>query len=209
MTTEFAPQDADTVRCNNCGTSLAPDQRYCVNCGERRGSTRFSSAMFAVAEAPAAAPSAPPRGSGPSRLFSGSGFTLVAFVATLLVAVGLGVLIGHDSSSNSSAPRAVASQPPVNVTVNGGGSGVAGTSGSTSSSSTGSATKSSGKTFKIKKVTAKVAAKAAAKGTAAANKTLGGGGTKLAPPTAKTGSKCSSGAGCAGGKFTGNFFGGG
>jgi cytoskeletal protein RodZ len=209
MTTEFAPQDPDpTVRCNNCGTSLAPDQRYCVNCGERRGSTRFSSAMFAAADAPAPAPSAPTRSGGPSRLFSGSGFTLVAFVATLLVAVGLGVLIGHDSSTNT-PQRVAASQPPVNVTVNGGGSGAAGTSASTGSGSTSSATKSKSGKVKTKKVTAKVAAKAAAKGTAAANKSLGGGGSNLAPPTAKTGSKCSKGAGCSGGKFTGNFFGGG
>ncbi|MFZ0388585.1 MAG: zinc-ribbon domain-containing protein, partial [Solirubrobacteraceae bacterium] len=28
-------------RCVNCGAPLSSDQRYCINCGERRGAARF------------------------------------------------------------------------------------------------------------------------------------------------------------------------
>ena len=111
-------------RCPNCQAPLAPDQRYCVNCGERRGRPRFSYDTLVAQTAPAAAaePPIPPR-----RTRFSPGSTLVAGVATLLIALGVGVLIGHDS--NSTATRA--SAPP--VTILGGGTGTGAATGSTSS----------------------------------------------------------------------------
>ena len=40
-----APATASEDRCGNCGTPLAHDQRYCVECGERRGQSRFPTAQ--------------------------------------------------------------------------------------------------------------------------------------------------------------------
>jgi hypothetical protein len=203
-------------RCTNCHSQLAPDQRYCVNCGERRGRARFDVAALAR---PALAASAATESAGSPfdrgrRFRVTNGTTLVAFVATLLVAVGLGVLIGHDSSSPAGAPVAASTQP-VNVTVNGGGSSVGATSAggtsSTSSASSGS-TAGSGGTGSAKSSAKSPAPPSAAtqqKASVATNKALGGGNTKLAGSTVKQGGKCSGGAGCQGGKFTGNFFGGG
>lgn len=189
-------------RCNNCHAPLAPDQRYCVNCGERRGRARFSAATLdgPGPTAGAADAQAAPEPRGPR---FGSSATLVAFVATLLVAVGLGVLIGHDSANTAPRTTPVASQP--NIIVNGGGS--AGTGASSSGTSATSGTSSHSKTPKASKAAAKTSAKVVAKASSAAGKVLGGGASKLAPSTVKQGGACTSGAGCQGGKFTGNFFG--
>lgn len=182
-------------RCTNCQAPLASDQRYCVNCGQRRGRQRF--AVDALATPAAAAPSeyTPPRRSRAS-----SGTTLVAGVATLLIAMGVGVLIGHDS--NSSPTRAGA---PVQVVTVGGGGGTGAATGSgsaaTASGPTGKASKTKLKPTKVH-LTPKVTHAAAA----AAQKVLGGGAPKN--PTIQDGQSCSAGtAGCQGGKFTGNFFG--
>jgi hypothetical protein len=197
---------ASSDRCTNCGAQLAPDQHYCVVCGERRGRARFAGAMFgpqAVAQsapAPAAAAGSAQRG---GRLPSSA--TLIAGVATLLVAMGLGILIGHDSSTN----RTIAPQPKVNVTVNGGGGGGAGSStGASTTASSRSTSKSSSKAAKSSTAAPKVSAAQQQKSQAAASKVLGASSAKTAPPTVQPGQKCTHGAGCQGGKFTGNFFGG-
>jgi hypothetical protein len=174
--------------CMSCGVSLASDQRYCVNCGERRGQARFSVATMAVQ--PAAAPVAQAR---PRRM--GSGTTLIAGVATLLLAMGVGVLIGQ--SGNNGSTRAAATTPPViNVNAGGGGSSATASKPAASTASTGSL-----KSPTVH-ITKKVAAAAAA---AAANVT---GGSAPVNPTVTVGQGCSANtAGCQGGKFTGNFFG--
>src|SRR5947209_1507242 len=46
-------------RCTNCQKPLAADQRYCVNCGQRRGKPRFSFESLAAQAAPGQAP--PPK----------------------------------------------------------------------------------------------------------------------------------------------------
>lgn len=181
-------------RCANCQAPLASDQRYCVNCGERRGRSRFAADSFHQAPPPAPPPVAPPR-----RPRASSGATLVAGVATLLVALGVGVLIGHDSGN--STPKTVAASAPQIITVGGGG----GSGSGSASSSQSKGKKSKSKPAKVVHVTKKVAAKA----TAAATKVLGGS-KALAPATVQPGGACSNGqAGCQNGKFTGNFFGGG
>src|ERR1700760_754947 len=94
-------------RCAACGTQLATDQKYCVNCGERRGKARFPVGTAAVTPA-AAAPPPPPRTTRKQRLSSST--ALVAGVGTLLLAMGVGVLIGHTnngSSKNASAPQVI------------------------------------------------------------------------------------------------------
>lgn len=210
MTTDSiraADEDAPTTelltgvvgdRCANCQTPLAADQRYCVSCGERRGRARFSYDTLAAAQSPApgADPPVPPR-----RTRFSSGSTLVAGVATLLIALGVGVLIGHDS--NSTPVRAAAPQV---ITV-GGGAGT-GASAGTSSGLTGS-TASKGKGGKLKVTHVTITAKTAKAATAAASKVLGSSNNLSQNATQTVGGACSGGAGCQNGKFTGNFFPGG
>lgn len=188
------PTGASEDRCGACGAPLVHDQRYCVECGERRGQSRFP-----VTQPPApvakrrtrAAPAArPPRMS--------SGTTLVAGIGVLLLAIGLGVLIGRVGTKTTTT-QAAATTPQV-ITVQGGGGG------STPTTTTSSTTT----TPKSKKAKAAVTTKAPSqavqkKATQAAGKVLGNS-AHLAPPTVTNGQTCT-GAGCQGGKFTGNFFG--
>ena len=197
-------------RCVNCGAPLASDQRYCVNCGERRGKPRFE---VADGSPPAAEYTAVTTTTGPpppQRTRTSTGLNLIAGVATLLLAVGVGVLIGHNgagSARNASAP----SRQVIKV---GGGSGNGATTAANSggSSSGGGGTKSHhAATSKAGKAHAAAATKAppkvVQKAGAAASKVTGGS-AKVANPTVTQGASCSSGqAGCQNGKFTGNNFG--
>jgi hypothetical protein len=204
------PGTASGDRCSNCAAPLAHDQRYCIQCGERRGQSTF----------PQAQPSAEPR---PSRARTAqarhqprmsSGATLVAGVGVLLLAIGLGVLIGHSGKTPAASKGAAA---PEVITVQGGAGSGAG-SGATAAASTAPTSTPTVAASHVKGVTkkAQVKEKAAAastkvqkQATQAAGKVLGSS-NNLPPPTSHTGSRCTNGqAGCQGGKFTGNFFGGG
>lgn len=195
-------------RCATCHTPLASDQRYCVNCGERRGKARFSFATLAAQAAPAPAPAPAPQ---PRHRVS-AGTTLVAGVATLLLALGLGFLMGHLTDKNSGQPvRAAAATPQViKIDAGGGGGGSGTTAGSGAGTGAGTTAGKKGSNaganqFKAPKV--KVTQKVAQQATQAANKVLGSGANNLAPATTQVGQSCSHGAGCQGGKFTGQFFG--
>src|SRR5215831_8576095 len=50
-------------RCAVCGAPLAPDQRYCLQCGERRGQARFTAAPVATPGRTAPAAESAPRSS--------------------------------------------------------------------------------------------------------------------------------------------------
>lgn len=183
-------------RCPNCERPLASDQRYCVSCGARRGKPRFS---FESLSAQAAPPDAPEPKHHRPRISAAT--TLVAGIATLLLAMGVGVLIGHNSGSG--VQRAAA--PSVITVGNGAASGVASAGGNATAK-----LKKSGKVHKVKAVVVHLTAATKAKAAAATNKVFGNnGGNLVSNPTVQVGGACSGGAGCQGGKFTGNFFGGG
>ena len=192
-------------RCANCKAPLAPDQRYCVNCGERRGRPRFSyeaiTAQAGAAPAAAALP-APPRSRG------SSGTTLVAGIATLLIAMGVGVLIGENSSSSTP----VRASAPAVITVGGSGTpgaAAAGT-GAAASGGTAAATHTKGaKGGKVKVTVVHVTPRTAKAATAAASKVLGSSNSLSKNVQQQVGGKCTGGAGCQNGTFTGNFFPGG
>jgi hypothetical protein len=115
-------------KCVQCGATLAPDQRYCVECGTRRGQPRFSLR-------PAAAPSAPAEQSKPDgRGGAWSSTMALAAVVALLLALGVGLLIGHWTSGTAR----------VHVTVSGATAGTPSGSSSSSSGSTGGTSGSSG-----------------------------------------------------------------
>jgi hypothetical protein len=115
-----------TDRCAECGAALAPDQRYCVVCGTRRGRPRFT--MQQPAPAPAPGGAKPARRGG-----SWSSATLLAGVAALLLAVGVGVLIGH-AISDGSRVRVVVTTPATSSSSSGSTSGRSGSTATTGSS---------------------------------------------------------------------------
>jgi hypothetical protein len=93
--------------CAACGAPLAADQRYCLECGERRAAT--SSVLLAGPPTRAEAPPAPPA-SAPPRVPGGAGteqrsstLMVIAGVGVLLLAMGVGVLIGRSGSSKQVA----------------------------------------------------------------------------------------------------------
>ncbi|MBS1860512.1 MAG: hypothetical protein JSS68_02255 [Actinobacteria bacterium] len=209
--------------CPNCGARMAADQRYCLTCGHRRGDPRlpfmdavvFMESMSSPRGA-AGAPPPPPAEKKPSNRMNANA-ALIAGVATLVLAIGVGFLIGrsgHEGSNNAAA------QAPIKVIeVGGGGSGGGSeaseataseeTGGGGKESSKGKGGKSGGKAAKNAKPSevkegSKQEEKIAAEKTA---ETLHAEGP-LAKPTAKVGETCEKGTpGCEGEEFTGNFFG--
>lgn len=182
---------ASASQCQNCGAPLAADQRYCLNCGERRGRARFAPPSASPAPVVATRTERPPRQSRIS-----SGLVFISFVGTLLLAMGVGVLIGH---TNNSQPVQRASNPNINVSVGGGGGG--GTAGTAVASRKTASTK---KQKATKAAAAPLPKKVIVKAQAAAASVLGG--KNLPPPTVSVGQK-GSGPGFTNGKFDGNFFG--
>jgi hypothetical protein len=200
-------------RCVNCGALLAADQQYCIHCGERRGKSRFSVPDTSGQTVQTGTLPTEPRKEAPARRPS-YGTTLVAGIATLLLAMGVGVEIGR--ISNNGGSRAAA-QPTV-VTVNGG----SGSAGSATTTAAG-AQSPRGKTrhaqhaaaapkTEVKKAQQAAAApkpthQAVQKASHAASSVLGGN-TGQSNNTVTTGQSCAAGsAGCSGSHFTGNFFG--
>jgi hypothetical protein len=216
------PGAASGEACPNCGAGMSPDQRYCLNCGHRRGDPRlpfmdavvFMEAMSGPPGGPAAAPPPPPPEQKPR--FNPSA-TLIAGIATLILAVGVGVLIGQ-SGNNGSAPAAATPQViKVEGNGTGGGEESAGTGGQGSEASAGATKKKSNKKQASKgKASPKQAKKAEAKAETGESGTAKSveevikpeNGVKIAPPEQKIGGECEEGtAGCTGGKFEGEFFG--
>jgi hypothetical protein len=204
LTTGLLP--AMSPHCTRCGADLAPDQRYCVVCGERRGEPRLpfmdgrTAARPAVVETvtttTSTAPPAPPR----SRWSSGA--TLIAGVGTLLLALGVGVLIGNAGKDDNGSAAAAAPQV---ITVNGAAAAATDTTATTATTAGSSETKAKDKGAKdAKRARADTTAK-----TATTVVTTPGGGSvpqAAAAPVVKKGQK-GSGPGYEDGKFTGNFFG--
>jgi hypothetical protein len=195
-----APTGAAEDRCSSCGAPLAHDQRYCVECGERRGQSRFPVAQPVTEVRTTRKTRA---AEAPRRPRVSSGTALVAGVGVLLLAIGLGVLIGRINNNNNTQK---ASAPSV-ITVQGGSGGAASTPTTPTTTSAAHQTpKSKAKLKAAAKATAPPPAAVQKKATQAAGKVLGNS-KNLPPPTATTGQKCTSGqAGCSGGKFNPNSF---
>jgi hypothetical protein len=208
--------------CPNCGARMAADQRYCLNCGHRRGEPRlpfmdavvFMESMSSPGGAAGTPPPPPSEPKSSNRMNANA--ALIAGVATLVLAIGVGFLIGrsgHDTSGNAAA------EAPIKVIEVGGG----GESTETASNET--ATESNADAGKKKSGKESGGGKKSAKATPEAEKSaeIGShgaseateevlhteGDVKLAEPEQKVGGSCEQGAaGCSkGGEFTGNFFG--
>jgi hypothetical protein len=117
-------------KCVVCGAALAPDQHYCVECGTRRGKPRF-------VLAPAVAASSAPADSQPQgRSATWSSTMALAAVVALLLALGIGLLIGHWTSGTDRVHVTV-SGATLGSTSGGSASSSGSTSGGSGSSSTG------------------------------------------------------------------------
>jgi hypothetical protein len=203
--------------CPTCGAQMALDQRYCLNCGNRRGDPRlpFMDAVVFMeagkqpkgqAAAVAAAPPPPPQKSGLS-----PGTTLIAGIATLILAVGVGVLIGR-SGEDSSAP--VANQKPTVIQVGGNSGGGGGGEEAETSTENNAAKKEANKGASKAKGGAKKDSAPVEEGTNGGSKAAQevlhtAPGVKEAKPEVEVGETCEKGtAGCSdSGEFNGSFFG--
>jgi len=123
--------------CPHCGSPLALDQRYCLECGAPR--TYLSGMLLERLRTPAgqaqpgapgqAAQAPPPNGVAPYGTAPSSPawprnnvLTLIAGVGVLLLAMGVGVLIGRSGGQSSAAGPA-----PQVITVGGAATGAAST----------------------------------------------------------------------------------
>lgn len=130
MTTEQLGQPGEG--CPSCGSPLASDQRYCLECGHRRSASRVPYAQLLtgrdageVLPSPEAAPPPPPeqRPHRPQLLAGAAGGA-----AALLLGLGMlvGFLFGGGGEEPLPAVQPVAQKPPiVNITNTGGGGEVA------------------------------------------------------------------------------------
>jgi hypothetical protein len=178
--------------CASCGAMVAPDQRYCIECGERRGEPRLPFMDGRTAAEPPAEVVAQPVGypqqpPPPHKSKWSSGLALLATIGLLLLAMGVGVLIGNNGDQ-----KAVAQAP---VVIGGAATAATGASAATGADTSAAASKgadSNGDT------SAGVSADAVAKKN----------GVKLAPKNVDLGGKCPKGSvGCdTSGKFTGDYF---
>lgn len=185
--------------CPSCGALLASDQRYCLECGQRRGDPRLpfmdAVVLMEAVKQPGQAPPPPKK----KRSGISPNAALIAGIATLLLALGIGVLIGRSGNSNTAGTA-----PAAPIVIHSGGGGEESTASTGGKSTTGG-----GAASKAKTKAQKQAALKEAEAHPAAEKVLQpAAGVKLPPSTVKPGGKCENGAaGCEGGKFTGNFFG--
>ncbi len=118
---------AACAACAACAAPLAEDQRYCLQCGER--ATPISSVLLGgppaalmpgagaqanglgpappALEPPGVAPPSPPGVPGGGEAFArGNAVTVIAGVGVLLLAMGIGVLIGRSGGAKSSGAGA-------------------------------------------------------------------------------------------------------
>lgn len=174
------PIAATSERCVSCGAPLASDQRYCVECGQRLGRARLPFMDDAAHQRASSAAQDVQR----SRVSPNT--ALIAGVGTLILAMGVGVLIGKTGSNSGRSSN------PVTV--------VSGPTGQTAGTATGTESPSSTSTTATTKATTTTAGKGG-KSTSGTSKT-----TTTPAKVVKVGSP-GKGPGYQKGKFTGNFFG--
>ena len=106
-------KEGDT--CEQCGSVLATDQRYCLNCGWRRGESRVDYEKRlngGIAASNGAVAAAPPANQQWTPAFA------ILAIALLGVMLLLGVLIGKKGNNNT---QTVAAQAAPTTTHRGGG----------------------------------------------------------------------------------------
>lgn len=99
--------------CGSCGAPLATDQRYCLNCGQRRGEPRVEfrqhlpgapTTSNGATPAPAPASAAPPAEEKAQPQRDYTPLAAVGGIAVLGLMLLVGVLIGQGNSPSSNTP---------------------------------------------------------------------------------------------------------
>lgn len=111
-------------RCASCGAALAPDQLFCLSCGTRRRDARIAFRDVLASEAApvysavdgsgggAALPPGAPAAAGAQGAGGQTNFTpFIATLASLLLALGLGVWIGRGQEAPPAAATPVIAAP--------------------------------------------------------------------------------------------------
>lgn len=116
------------MQCASCGAPIGADQRYCLECGERR----LPMSGFLMGGGPAGAAPEPARAAAPPAALvaaggggprGGNALNIIAGVGVLMLAMGVGVLIGR---AGSAKPNPAPAQVITVGSVAGGGSATAG-----------------------------------------------------------------------------------
>src|SRR6476469_2235503 len=102
-------QEGDT--CEQCGSALATDQRYCLNCGWRRGEARVDYEGRLAGQGATANGAAPPARAQATQWSPAFAIGAIALLGIFLL---LGVLIGKN---NNSTTQTVAAQAPATTTT--------------------------------------------------------------------------------------------
>lgn len=207
------PLAGGSDNCPSCGASLAPDQRYCLACGQRRGDPRLpfmDAVVFMESSKPQPQPQSAPAPTEPPadrRPFMSANASLVAGVATLVLAIGVGVLIGRSGDNGSSD---AANAAPQIIRVGGGEGGEVAATGKTKEGKGSTSIGGGGGSKSATKKKAKAKTEQGKSGTSKATEEVyePAPGVKIAPPEQKIGGECDPGvAGCGkNGKFEGTFF---
>jgi hypothetical protein len=131
MTAQAAAPPRQGEPCEECGSPLAADQRYCLNCGRRRGAARVDYRHYmggggGSGEPPAPAPQKPAAEDEPSKPQRDyAPLAAVGGIAVLGLMLLVGVLIGKgngDSTAATPAPVVIKGPSGESSASEGGGS---------------------------------------------------------------------------------------
>jgi hypothetical protein len=128
--TQTAIHGASGDTCGSCGAALNFDQRYCLACGTRRAGTGLHFQQILASDS-AAASTTGVRSGAASPDAARSSLPALASIACLLLALGVGVVIGNSGGSSSNAAT-----PPV-ISVGAGGATTDTTGGTTTDTTSG------------------------------------------------------------------------
>lgn len=140
------PSPGPVGACPECAAPLRNDQRYCLQCGapaQEHADGAQTIGFAPIAPPPPASPPPHLLGGAPvaaGQQPSGSAITVIAAVGVLLLAIGVGVLIGRSGSGSTSSggsPQVITLSTPTTSTTST-------ETASTSSTSSGSHHKSAG-----------------------------------------------------------------
>jgi hypothetical protein len=107
MTTEQPTASGDGGACPECGSALAADQRYCLNCGWRRGQARVDYETQILRAGQPATAGAPAGTQAPANS-QWSPVVAIGAIALLGVFLLLGVLIGKEDNNTTQTVAAQA-----------------------------------------------------------------------------------------------------
>lgn len=146
-----------TDPCPSCGAAMAADQRYCLSCGERRAEARldFVEILRGPRGAIPAAAGAQAVGVSDPGARGRVNATVVASIGCLLLAMGVGVLIGNSGDRD---PAAAPSSAPAAQVIKIQGSATGSGDAATASAPSAAAKKKGAKSKKSSVATAKSAA---------------------------------------------------